>query len=406
MASVLKVLLILLAASRWSAHALSSRKGSAKRSGTALLSFEAFVQLHNRAYVNGSAEHALRRDLYMRRKASAEAHNSNASRLWTAGVNEFWDWTEGERQTLRGWDGAARPAGTSSSRSSSFTRVSSALSLLTATAFLQRQRGLPREKVWSGLSMARHVKNQGGCGSCWAIAAASVLEGHAEIHTGLKRTFSAQQIVACTPNPRHCGGDGGCQGATAELAMDWVMKHGCVEESQVPYLGKDSQCELPQGGGSQTSMAEGMSEEGAASFGMVGWETLPKNEYEPLIRALAEEGPVAVSVSAGKWFDYDSGVFNDCAKDAVIDHAVTAIGYGEDPESGSKYWLIQNSWGQDWGEDGHIRLLRHHGYGDDYCGMNNDPQKGVGCKGETEPVPVCGMCGVLFDSVVPHFRKQ
>jgi cathepsin L len=409
--SVLKIIQVFLAASCWSVDALASLSVRAKASNTALLSFEAFVKLHNRAYVNASAEHALRRDLYMQRKATAEAHNRNANRLWTAGVNEFWDWTEGERQALRGWDGAARPAATSSSRSSSFTQVASSLipeHLSAATAFLQRQRGLPKEKIWSGLSMARHVRNQGGCGSCWAIAAATVLEGHAEIHTGLKRSFSAQQIVACTPNPRHCGGDGGCQGATAELAMDWVMKHGCVEETQIPYLGKDSQCQLPRINGEQSSpiMAEGTAEGGAASFGMIGWETLPKNEYEPLIRALAEEGPVAVSVSAGTWFDYDSGVFDNCAKDAVIDHAVTAIGYGEDQESGSKYWLIQNSWGQDWGEDGHIRLLRHHGYGDDYCGMNNDPQKGVGCKGETEPVPVCGMCGVLFDSVVPHFRKH
>ena len=45
---------------------------------------------------------------------------------------------------------------------------------------------------------------------------------------------------------------------------------------------------------------------GAAAFGMVGWETLPKNEYEPLIRALAEEGPAAVSVAAGQWFDYEA----------------------------------------------------------------------------------------------------
>merc|ERR1719335_1946694 len=90
---------------------------------------------------------------------------------------------------------------------------------------------LPKEKIWSGLNMARHVRNQGDCGSCWAIAAATVLEGHAEIYTGKPRTFSAQQIVACTPNPRHCGGDGGCKGATAELAMEWVLKHGCPEES-------------------------------------------------------------------------------------------------------------------------------------------------------------------------------
>merc|ERR1719197_732280 len=90
---------------------------------------------------------------------------------------------------------------------------------------------------------------------------------------------------------------------------------------------------------------------GGRAFGMTGWETLPKNKYEPLARALAERGPVAVSVAADAWFNYDNGIFNGCGKDAVIDHAVVAMGYGEDATTGNKYWLIQNSWGKDWGED-------------------------------------------------------
>jgi cathepsin L len=138
------------------------------------------------------------------------------------------------------------------------------------------------------------------------------------------------------------------------------------------------------------------------NFGMTGWSTLPKNQYEPLMRALAETGPVAVSVAADQWFSYESGIFNGCEKDAVISHAVVAIGYGE--EDGTKFWSIQNSWGEDWGENGVIRLERHEDGG--YCGMNNDPQKGVACQGETAPVPVCGMCGILFDSVVPHFKSS
>jgi len=138
---------------------------------------------------------------------------------------------------------------------------------------------------------------------------------------------------------------------------------------------------------------------GAAAFGMTGWETLPKNEYEPLARALTERGPVAVSVAADSWFAYESGVFNGCPKDAIIDHAVTAVGFGTD--NTVKYWEIQNSWGADWGEAGHIRIQRHEE--DTYCGTNNKPEVGVACKGDSAPVPVCGMCGILFDSVVPHF---
>lgn len=389
MAKVALSALMIAAELSWMAAALSSARGSAP-AGTGIVSFEAFVQLHNRAYLNGSAEHETRRGIYMQRLAAADAQNRQPHRLWTAGVNKFWDWTESETQALRGWDGSAMPSG-----GDHLHRVAR------RSSFLQREWSAPPEKDWSGLSMARHVRNQGDCGSCWAIAVATVLEGHAEIYTGTARTFSAQQIVACTPNPKHCGGDGGCKGATAELAMDWVLKHGCDDESQEPYTGADSKC--PTAGGAMDSLLEAPATSGAASFGMIGWETLPKNENAPLLRALAEDGPVAVSVAADKWFNYEGGVFDGCDKDAVIDHAVTAIGYGE--ADGHKYWVIQNSWGEDWGEGGHIRLLRQ-AEGEDYCGMNKDPQQGVACKGETTPVPVCGMCGVLFDSVVPHFRKQ
>lgn len=356
-----------------------------------LMSFESFIQVYKRSYQHGSSDFQVRRTLYEQRKALSELHNSNPSRLWTAGVNKLWDWKESELQTLRGWDGSMMPAGGS-------TRT-----VRKHGTFLQQQDNFPKEKVWSSLAMARRVKNQGDCGSCWAIAAATVLEGHTEIYTGRDRSFSAQQIVACTPNPRHCGGDGGCKGATAELAMDWVLKHGCAEDSSIPYTASDSACTADSPG---RTMAQILSDDpasahGGAAFGMTGWETLPKNEYAPLKQALAERGPVAVSVAADQWFNYESGIFDGCDKDSVIDHAVVAIGYGA--ENDHEYWLIQNSWGSEWGEQGHIRLMRHDG--NDYCGMNRDPQKGVACEGETEPVPVCGMCGVLFDSVVPHFTR-
>jgi len=287
-----------------------------------MVPFESFVELHRRTYQQESTEYKDRKALYERRVADAELHNSHPDRLWTAGVNKLWDWNESELQTLRGWDGSMKPDGGGSR------------TVRKHGTFLQ-QSDLPKEKIWGDLYMAKHVKNQGDCGSCWAIAAATVLEGHAEIFSGKPRTFSAQQIVMCTPNPRHCGGDGGCKGATAELAMDWVLKHGSAEDFQVPYTGRDGQCpETGRNAALEMAQLFTGAAPGASTFGMTGWETLPKNEYEPLARALAERGPVAVSVAADTWFSYESGVFNGCGKDAVIDHAVTAIGYGE--EAGHK----------------------------------------------------------------------
>lgn len=364
-------------------------------SSAELPTFDDFVQQHSRSYRQGSDEYVMRRSLYEQRKNAADAHNANSDRLWTAGANKLSDWTAEEFLQLRGWDGSARPENGGSARS-----------IQPHSTFLQRREDFPAEKIWDNLVTTKHTKNQGGCGSCWAVATATVLEAHSEIHTGSNRTFSAQQIVECTPNPRHCGGDGGCKGATAELAMEWVLRNGCAEESKVPYLGMDGACTtgkplLTEKDAGETPASQSAPPVGEA-FGMVGWETLAKNKYEPLVRALVERGPVAVSVAASEWMMYDSGIFNGCGKDAIIDHAVTAIGYGI--KNNVKFWLIQNSWGDDWGENGHIRLLRNENEDTEYCGMNTKPQLGVACKGETEPVPVCGMCGVLFDSVVPHFQ--
>merc|ERR1719265_2504738 len=94
-------------------------------------------------------------------------------------------------------------------------------------------------------------------------------------------------------------------------------------------------------------------------------------------RALVNEGPVVVAVDANDWFDYDSGIFDGCSKDAILGHAVLVKGYGS--ENGKGYWLIQNSWGAGWGEQGHIRLLRRGAEEEEsWCGIDDKPKDGVG----------------------------
>merc|ERR1740133_853258 len=160
-----------------------------------LPSFESFIETHSRSYQQGSSEFNERKALYEQRKADSEAHNSNPTKLWTAGVNKLSDWNERELKALRGWDGSAQPEGGGSTRS-----------IAKHSAFLQQGSELPTEKMWTNLATAQHIRNQGDCGSCWAIAASTVLEGHSEIYRGVARTFSAEQIIECTPNPKHCGG--------------------------------------------------------------------------------------------------------------------------------------------------------------------------------------------------------
>jgi len=244
-----------------------------------------------------------------------------------------------------------------------------------------------------------------------------VLRAHSEIWMKDPRKFSVQQIISCTANPQECGGTGGCQGATAELAMDYVYKHGCRTETELPYTERDNDCPaslLQKQDGDDEPSNRGLA---SASLGMLGWTKLPENKLGPLKLALVTKGPVAVSISAGySWNQYDGGVLDDCLKDAVIDHAVVLIGYGqakaaeesEGKHAVLKFWHLQNSWGTDWGEKGYLRMLRKDDDQEesDQCGWDTDPQIGSGCKGGPAEVHVCGMCGLLYDTVIPHFADK
>lgn len=89
-----------------------------------------------------------------------------------------------------------------------------------------------------------------------------------------------------------------------------------------------------------------------------GYEDVIPYDEKALKKAVAHQ-PVSVAIEAGgRAFQlYDSGVFTGkCG--AALDHGVVAVGYGTD-DDGQDYWIVRNSWGGDWGEDGYIRLERN-----------------------------------------------
>lgn len=342
--------------------------------GAADASYDAFLLRHgHRQGVQDPVDYARRQKLYNSRLAAIEAHNSE-KRSWRAAVNRFADYTHEELQAMLGYKRSAR----SSSYHSGVASPSSFLQLQSSGAQIATPRlRIASEVNWATkLRSAGFFRDQGSCGSCWAVAAAGAMEMQSELIHGNTTQLSYQQLVDCVPNPQHCGGTGGCNGATAELAFEYIKQSGLARDDA--YSSGSCQSVSP-----------------IASLG--GWKRLPVNKADPLLLAVAH-GPVVVSVDGGKWFSYDRGIFDGCEKDVVVNHAVLAIGYGK--EASRKYWLIRNSWGGSWGDEGKIRLLRHS-MDQTYCGIDNDPKQGVGCDGGPEEIPVCGMCGVLSDSSHP-----
>lgn len=359
--------------------------------------FDVYIKEYGREYENASPEYVKRRALFQRRFNNVQAHNAKAGRRWEAIAGIFADRTDAERAAVRGW----RRSGDSTTQGGAMRPgFAAGASLLALEA--EPKVPVPKAVDYRFLQTASKVLDQGMCGSCWAATTATVLEAHYELHHGVPRSMSVQEILSCTPNPHECGGQGGCQGATVELGMQWALKNSVSEEDQVPYEAQDTDCarKSPDEEINLDVRLDKMQNKGL-EIGLVGWQTvMPKNKAEPLMRAVIDWGPAAISVAGDAWHEYGGGIFDGCPKDVIVDHAVTLYGFGEEDQS--KYWLIRNTWGPDWGENGYIRVLRHDD-GESYCGTDTDNQQGVGCKNDPETVEVCGMCGMFSDSVVPHF---
>lgn len=251
--------------------------------------------------------------------------------------------------------------------------------------------GLPKSVDWRNEGVVTSVKNQGHCGSCWTFGATEALESAVAIATGELYTLSEQQFVSCVEDPDECGGTGGCEGATMELAFDYAMDHGLVSEWTTPYTsynGDDGNCTLT-------------AEVPLRVAGITGYTVTLQNDYEDLMTAVARSGPVSITVDASQWSTYQGGVFDGCDQEAPdLDHGVLLVGYGTETSTGQDYWLVRNSWGPAWGEQGYIRLARTSDEGN-RCGVDKTPSDGVGCAGGPSSVNVCGTCGILYDASYP-----
>lgn len=308
-------------------------------------------------------------------------HEHNARGLsWTMGVNKHADLTKEEFLALKS-GGYNKYLGAQQPSSVGYTPLM-ATKALSASA-------LPTSVDWRNKLVVTPPKDQGGCGSCWTFGSTETTESHYALKTGKLLTLSEQEIVSCALNPDHCGGTGGCQGSTSELAFEYMVKHGQSLESVYPYesgtTGYNGKCDTTK----------------PARVNVSSYVKLPANNFTAVINAIATVGPLAVSVDASEWQLYDNGVFTpyDGYTSLDIDHVVQMVGYGVDPDKGA-YWLIRNSWGEVWGEQGYIRLARNDG-SSKYCGTDTKPQDGTACKDGPKQITGCGTCGVLYDVAYP-----
>ncbi|CAE7579651.1 CEP1 [Symbiodinium natans] len=305
-------------------------------------SYDEFRTQYGRGDAFGD-EYVLRQALFNKRVSAVQQINSQEG-SWKAEINEFADYTPEEFRSLlghrRSHQGSAAFLQLRSSviqsrfhtlgwpsMTDSWRRMTSLL----RTTPSSHPSGLPESVDWrSQLNSSSFVKQQGTCGSCWALAAVGALEMHAEIHSKEPpHELSVDQLLDCVANPQHCGGLGGCDGANSELAFEYVQQHGLYTSST--YSGKSK---------------EGCSGRANPPYvRLQGFVRLPTNNLNSMLQAVATRGPLVVGVDASRWDLYGNGVFDGCDRDATINHAVVLVGYGSD-RLGKDYFLIRNSWGK------------------------------------------------------------
>jgi cathepsin L len=343
---------------------------------SAEMTFEDSVKKFNKGYKVGSSEWREHASIFAQEVQKVRVHNERPNVTYKRGINKFSDMTTKERGAFFGFN---KNAGTKGHKNQLHAAAANHLKPVSE---------LPASVDWRDAGIVTPVKDQGHCGSCWAFAATAVLESHVAKESGLLFSLSPQQISSCSPNPEHCGGTGGCEGATAEIGFDYAASSsGLYQEFQYPYnsyYGEDAEC---------MDYANPVA-------AIDGYVKLAENNYTALMNAVANFGPIAVSVDASDWSSYEGGIFDGCnSVQPDINHAVTLVGYGECEVHG-KYWLIRNSWSPAWGESGYMKLRRDDG-DEANCAMDTTPQDGSACAGDDTPVKVCGSCGVLYDTSYP-----
>ncbi|CAL5444360.1 unnamed protein product [Camellia sinensis] len=327
------ILSTLLVLGLWASQAMSRTLYEASMSER----HEQWMADHGRVYKD-NAEKEMRFKIFNDNVQFIESFNSAGNRPYKLSINQFADLTNEEFQASR--NGYKIP---------SHPRLSN-----TTPFRYENVTAVPTSMDWRKKGAVTPIKDQGQCGSCWAFSTIAATEGITQLTTGKLISLSEQELVDCDRS----GQDAGCEGGYMEGGFAFIVQNkGIATETIYPYSATDGTCNTKK----ESSHA--------AKIG--GYENVPANSESALLKAVANQ-PISVSIDAGgaSFQFYSSGIFTgDCGTD--LDHGVTAVGYGTTAD-GTKYWLVKNSWGTSWGEEGYIRMQRDIAAKEGLCGIAMD----------------------------------
>jgi cathepsin L/cathepsin K len=186
-------------------------------------------------------------------------------------------------------------------------------------------------------SMSSPVRYQGNCGSCWAFSTIAIVEGNWNINKRQSLSISPQQLVDCDTT------NFGCNGGWYTGGIDFYKNNPAVLESNYKYEEQAGTC--------RQNLYE------KTDLKVTGY-LFTDNADSHFINL--QKGPMGVAIDASSpiFQNYKEGVLDldDCTS---VNHAVVLIGYSNYVDAnGAKQgsWIIQNSWGDGWGDQGYVKM--------------------------------------------------
>lgn len=252
--------------------------------------------------------------------------------------------------------------------------------ITSCSSFKSNTTALPDSVDWRDHGVVTPVKNQGQCGSCWSFSATGAMEGAWAIQTGDLISLSEQQLIDCSITY----GDQGCNGGLMDYAFKYAIDHGMCSENEDPYEAASDHC---------------INCDTVSTFDNC-FDVTSNNQIH--LKEAVSRGPVSVAIEADttSFQFYSSGIITGSACGNNLDHGVLVVGYGE--EDGVMYWLVKNSWGTSWGDNGYVKIERSESDSDPgVCGIAMQPSYPVtqGILDTSNVTNVqCDKCGLSYQT--------
>ncbi|CAG9855972.1 unnamed protein product [Phyllotreta striolata] len=203
------------------------------------------------------------------------------------------------------------------------------------------------------------IQDQGWCGSSWAISTAAVASDRYGIVSNGREAvqLSAQHLVSCDTQ-----GQQSCSGGHLDRAWSFTKFYGLVDEECFPYVASNTACPFKKRGSLQQAGCRPKFSDRVARY-TVGPAYRLGNETD-IMYEITRSGPVQATMKVyHDFFTYNGGIYKHSTMGINHKqgyHSVRIIGWGEDRTNRGmvKYWLVANSWGSNWGEDGYFRIER------------------------------------------------